>query len=68
MILTMRNAQILLNQFNNLNINQQFQMAAPVNYVLIPFELNINSGYPKWIKLYLQARKEIDKESDKLDI
>ena len=43
-------------------------MEAPVKYVLIPFEENINPGDPKGIKLYLQATREIDKESDKLDI
>ena len=41
---------------------------AALNYVLIPSEGNINPGYPTGIKLYLQATKEIDKETDKLDI
>ena len=39
-----------------------------VNYVIIPFEGNINTGYPTGIKLYLQATTEIGKEADKLDI
>ena len=44
-------------------------MAAPVvNYVLSPFEGNINPGYPQGLKLYLQETKDIDKESEKLDI
>ena len=44
-------------------------MAAPVlNCVLIPFEGNKNPGYPQRPKIYLQATKDIDKESGKLDI
>ena len=44
-------------------------MEAPVvNYVLIPFKGNINPGDPQGIKLYLQATKEIEKESHKLDV
>ena len=44
-------------------------MAATVaNYVLSPFRGNINPRDPQGIKLYLQATKEIDKESDKLYI
>ena len=39
-----------------------------VNYVLIPFEGNINYGYPTGIKLCFQATREIDKETDNLDI
>ena len=39
-----------------------------VNCVLRPFEGYINHGYPTGIKIYLQATKEIDKETDKLDI
>ena len=41
---------------------------AAVNYVLRPFEGDINSGYPTELKLYLQATNEMDKENDKLDI
>ena len=41
---------------------------AAVNYVLSPFEGNINTGDPMGIKLDLQVTKEIDKETDKLDI
>ena len=63
-------AQILINQFNNLNINQKFQMTAAtaVNYVLIPFEGNINPGNQQGIKIYFQAKKEIDREDEKLYI
>ena len=43
-------------------------MADPVNYMLIPFKGNQNPGYSQDIKLYLQETKEIEKESDKLDI
>ena len=39
-----------------------------MNYVLSPFEGKINPGYPHGLKLYLKSTKEIDKESDKLDI
>ena len=41
---------------------------AAVNYVLSPFEGNINLGDPTGIKLYLQTIKEIDKETEKRDI
>ena len=68
MVLTIRELQLLINKFNNLNINQQVHMADTINYVLIQFEGNIHSGDPTVIKLYLQATKEIDKEADKLDI
>ena len=49
-----------------MNINNI--MADPVNYVIGPLESNINSGDPQGIKPYLQERKDIDKEADKLDI
>ena len=55
-------AQALINWFNHLNINQPVHMAA-VNDVFIPFEGNINPGYPTGIKLYPQATNEIDKET-----
>ena len=68
-MMTRRQAQILINKFNNLSINQQSHMEDPfVNYVLSPFEGKINPGYPHGLKLYLKSTKEIDKESDKLDI
>ena len=43
-------------------------MAAQVNCVISPFERNINIGYSQGIKIYLQATKYIDKESEKLYI
>ena len=55
--MNIRQSQILINQFNNLNINQQFHMESPINYDLSPFEGNINHGYPMGVKLYLQAKK-----------
>ena len=68
-MLTIIQTHILINQFNNLSINQKIQMASPiVNYVIIPFKRNVNPGDPQGLKLYLQAAKEIDKESENLDI
>ena len=43
-------------------------MADPLNNVLTNFEGEINPGYPKRLKIYLQSTKEIDKMNDKLDI
>ena len=40
-------------------------MVAILNYVIIPFEGNINPGDPEGLKLYLQATKDIENESDK---
>ena len=56
-----RQAQLLINQFNNLNINTHVLMSDPINYVFSPFEGNLNPEDPMGIKLYLQAAKEIDK-------
>ena len=39
-----------------------------MNDEISPFEGNLNHGYPMGLKLYLQATKDIDKETDKLDI
>ena len=39
-----------------------------VNYVLSSFKENINPGDPTGIKIYLQATKERDKETNKLDL
>ena len=57
MVLTIREAHLLINKFNNLNINQQVHMSDPINYVLSQLEGNINTGYTMGIKLYLQAKK-----------
>ena len=43
-------------------------MADPLNYAIFPYEGNINTGDTLGLKLYLQAKNEIDKESAKLDI
>ena len=46
-MMTRRQSQILINQFNILSIDQPVQMEDPVvNYVLITFKGNINPGYP----------------------
>ena len=69
MVLMIRKSQILINQFNSLSTNKQVYMVDPfVHYVLIPFEGNINPGYPHGLKFYLLATKGIDKEAEKLDI
>ena len=60
-------AQTLINRFKHLEINQPVHIA-DVNYVLSPFEGNINTGYPTGLKIYLHSTKEIDKETDELDI
>ena len=60
-------AQTLINGFNHINTNQPVKMA-DMNDVLSPFEGNINTGDITVIKLYLQSTKEIDKETDKIDI
>ena len=45
---------IIINYFRKLSINQQVKMSDPVlNYVLTPFEGNIITEYPQWIKIYL---------------
>ena len=68
MAFTRRKVKIIINQINGISINQQFDMMDPVNYVLSPFKGNTNPGDPQGLKLYVQATKEIDKESDMLDI
>ena len=62
-------AQILINEFNDLSINQEVQMAAPVlNYVLSPFEGKIYPGDLQRLKCYTKSTNDIYKETDKLDI
>ena len=69
MVGTRNQAQILINRFSKLFINQQVQMAAPVvNYIISPFDESVNPGYPQGIKNYILETREIDKEADKLDI
>ena len=53
MLFTRRQAQTLMNQFNNLSINKKFQMADAVNYVLSPFEVSKNIGDSQGLKLYI---------------
>ena len=62
-------SHILINWFNHKHINQPVQMAA-VNHVIRPFEGTyiLDIGYTTGLKIYLQAKKEIDKETYKLDI
>ena len=43
-------------------------MDDPNKYLFRPFEGNINHRYPTGIKPNLQATKDTDKETDKLDI
>ena len=69
MVLTRRQAEILINQFKNLSINQQVKMAAPVvNYVLRPFEGKTITEYPQGDQTLSLSKNQIDKEDDKLDI
>ena len=67
MVLKRRQLKELIAQLDNLNINPHI-IEAQVNYVLKIFEAKINLRYPHGLKLYLKSTKEIDKESDKLDI
>ena len=50
-----------------MKINQPVHVV-DVNYVVSPLKMNINHGHSKGLKIYLQATKEIDKQTDKLDI
>ena len=69
MVLTRSIAQLLMNKFNNTKINQELQKNAPVmNYLLSPFEGNINHGDPQELKIYPQLTNEIEKEPDTLVI
>ena len=65
MVVMRSQAQTLINQFSKLSTNQKVHMDAPVlNYVLSPFEGEINHVDPQEIKFYLQSTKEIYKSSD----
>ena len=57
MVLTIRGSKLLINNFNNLNINKQVHMDDPINYGLSQIEGNINPGDPTGVKLYIQATK-----------
>ena len=67
MLLTILQAQTIINRFNHLNINQPVPMEN-VNDVISSFEGNINIEDPAGLKLYLQAHKDIYIETEKLDI
>ena len=55
--------QLLISWFNNLNVNPQVQyMVSTVNYVISPFEGNINPRDPQGLKLY-----PLDKKGDESD-
>ena len=43
-------------------------VASVVKCVLSPFEVNMNTGDPQGLKLYLQAKSQIDKEYDQIYI
>ena len=69
MVLARRQARIIITQLNNLNLYQPSHMVSPVaNYLLSPFEDNINHGDPYRIKLYIQEKYYIDKEAGNFDI
>ena len=67
-----RHVQALVEPFNNLNFTPQVKVqdnkkvhimeASQVNWVLFPFEWNINPVEPQGIKIYLQTTGEIDKK------
>ena len=59
MLLARIQAQLLVNQFKNININKQVNMADPIDYVISPFEGNLNHAYSTGLKLYLQETKDI---------
>ena len=59
MLLARIQAQLLVNQFKNININKQVNMADPIDYVISPFEGNLNHAYPTGLRLYLQETKDI---------
>ena len=56
MTLTILQAQIIINFFKHININQPVQMVA-VDYLLSPFEGNINPVDTTEFKLYIQSKK-----------
>ena len=62
MVMTISQAQILINKFINTSINKQFQMdATVVKSVMIPLERNMNPGDLQGINLYIQTTRDIDK-------
>ena len=66
MVLKRKQVQALIHELNNLHNNQHVQIvAAPVNYVLNPFEGNTNHVYPQGLRNHLQAKRETYKKYDK---
>ena len=59
MVLARIQAQILINQFNNIDINQQFHMDddPDLNYVVSLIEVKINIEDQQGVKLCLKAKK-----------
>ena len=58
MIFSKIHAQLLIAQFNNLNLNPQVKnMADAVKCVIIPFKGGINPVDPQGVKLYPQDTK-----------
>ena len=58
-----------MDEIKNLNINTHVHtMVSPVNYVLIPFEGNTNTGDPQGLNIYLQAAKDMHKKPKNLDM
>ena len=53
MVLTRRQEHLFIIELNHINTNQPVQMET-MNYVISPFEGNINTGYPTGLKLYPQ--------------
>ena len=68
MVLTRRQVQLPINKFNNINITNWLVQMAAANDTITPFEGKINPVYPTGLKIYLQTTKEIDKETNKIDI
>ena len=68
MVLMRRQAQLIIDKFNNLNNNQQVHTANPIKYVIIPFGGNISPRDSTELKISLQATRDTDKGTDKLDI
>ena len=61
MVFTRSQKRNIVAQFEDLRVNQQeHNMENPMNYLLIPFEGNINNGYPQGINIYLQETSDIN--------
>ena len=67
MVLNILQAQTIINCFKHLNINKPVHMTA-VNYVLSLLKGTYILEIQRLSNLYLQGTKEIDKETDILNI